>query len=109
MIALYIYLSLLGFYALYLSVMALFRAYKAGTMPIASKVFGYQILAVGLIVDVVMNLTLFSVFFLELPREWLVTTRLKRHIHQSGFRGWMARFLCHEILSPFDPTGSHCD
>ena len=109
MIALYIYLSLLGFYALYLAVMALFRAHKAGTMPLASKVLGYQILIIGLVVDVIMNLTLFSIIFLEIPREWLVTTRLKRHIKKSGYRGWLARFLCHDVLSPFDPSGDHCD
>lgn len=109
MIALYIYLSLLGFYTLYLAVMSLYRAYKAGTMPLASKVLGYQILFVGLVVDVIMNITVFSLFFLEIPREFLVTDRLKRHIKKSGFRGWMARLLCHNLLSPFDPSGDHCD
>lgn len=109
MIVAYIYLSLLTFYALYLAVMSLYRAYKAGTMPLASKVLGYQLLMIGLVLDVVMNLTLFSLVFVEVPREWLVTDRLKRHIKQSGYRGWLARFICHSLLSPFDPSGNHCD
>lgn len=109
MIALYIYLSLLAFYTLYLAIMSLYRGYLNNTLPLASKVLGYPILAVGLFVDVVMNITLFSLFFAELPREWLVTTRLKRHIKKAGYRGWLARYLCHNLLSPFDPQGDHCD
>jgi hypothetical protein len=109
MIALYIYLSLLGFYTLYLAIMSLYRGYLDNTLPVASKVLGYPILAIGLAVDVVMNITLFSIIFAEIPKQWLVTTRLKKHIKKSGYRGWLARFICHNLLSPFDPTNDHCD
>ena len=105
----YIQLSLLAFYTLYLAIMSLYRGHRAGTLPLASKVLGYPILAIGLIVDVIMNVTLFSLIFAELPREWLVTTRLKRHIKHTGYRGWLSRYICHNLLSPFDPTGDHCD
>lgn len=109
MIVLYTIASLMAFYTLYLAIMSLYRSHKAGTLPLASKILGYPILAVGLLVDFIMNVTLFSLFFFECPKEWLVTARLKRHINQSGYRGWLARYICHNLLSPFDPTGSHCD
>lgn len=109
MIALYIYLALLGFYALYLAIMALYRGHIDGTLPNSAKVLGYPILFIGLVVDVVMNITVFSVIFADIPRDWLVTSRLKRHIHENGYRGWMAKFICRNLLSPFDPTGDHCD
>lgn len=104
-----VFFSLMAFYTLYLAIMSLYRGYLNNTLPLASKVLGYPILAVGLFVDVVMNITLFSLFFAELPREWLVTDRLKKHINKSGYRGWLARYICNNLLSPVDPTGSHCD
>ncbi len=109
MIALYILVSLMAFYTLYLAIMSLYRGYLNKTLPLASKVLGYPILAVGLFVDVVMNATLFWLIFFEPPREWLVTDRLKKHIKKSGYRGWLAKFICDQLLSPFDPTGAHCD
>jgi hypothetical protein len=109
MIALYAIASLMAFYTLYLAIMSLYRAHKANTLPLASKVLGYPILAIGLVVDVIMNVTLFSLIFAECPKEWLVTTRLKRHINRGGYRGWLSRYICHHLLSPFDPTGNHCD
>lgn len=109
MIALYIYLSILAFYTLYLAIMALYRGYLAKTLSLESKILGYPILAIGLIVDVLMNVTLFSLIFLELPSEWLVTDRLKKHIKRWTWRGRLARRICRTILSPFDPTGDHCD
>lgn len=89
--------------------MSLYRGYLAKTLSIESKILGYPILAIGLIVDVLMNVTLFSLIFLELPSECLVTARLKRHINKSSWRGRLARYICHTLLSPFDPSGNHCD
>lgn len=109
MIILVLVIGLLFFYALYLAVMSLYRCHLAGTMPLAAKLLGYPILGVGLLVDILMNISLFSIFFAEFPREWLVTSRLKRHIDKPGYRGWLSGYLCHNILSPFDPTGDHCD
>ena len=89
--------------------MSLVRGHQAGTLTLASKALGYPIIAVGLALDVLMNAFVFTIIFLERPREWLVTERLKRHIKQPTMRAKLARFLCDEILSPFDPTGDHCD
>lgn len=102
-------LSLWAFYVFYLACMSLVRGYQAGTLTLASKLLGYPIIAVGLALDVLMNAFVFTIIFFERPREWLVTDRLKRHVKQHTMRAKLARFLCHEILSPFDPSGDHCD
>lgn len=102
-------LSLWGFYVFYLACMSLVRGYKAGTLTLASKVMGYPIIAAGLVIDVFMNVFVFSWLFFEWPKEWLVTQRLKRHIGQPTMRAKIACFICDKILSPFDATGNHCD
>lgn len=102
-------LFLYVFWLLYLAIMSLYRAYKNGTLSLVSKVLGYPILAIGLVFDVLANITIFSLVFLELPKEWLVTDRLKKHIKTASWRGKLAGFICHHLLSPFDPTGDHCD
>lgn len=102
-------LALWSFYIFYLACMALVGGHKRGSLTLASKLLGYPIIAIGLAIDVFMNAVVFTLIFLERPREWLVTDRLKRHIKQHTLRAKLARFLCHEILSPFDPSGDHCD
>ena len=101
--------SLWAFYIFYLACMSLVRGYQAGTLTLASKLLGYPIIAIGLAIDVFMNAIVFTLIFLERPQEWLVTDRLKRHIKQHTIRAKIARFLCHELLSPFDVSGDHCD
>lgn len=101
--------SLWGFYVFYLACMSLVRGHQAGTLTLASKVMGYPIIAVGLIIDIFMNVFVFSWLFFEFPKEWLVTQRLKRHIGQFTKRAKLARFLCNQLLSPFDASGNHCD
>ena len=109
MFILKVLLWLWAFYIFYLACMSLVRGYKAGTLTLASKILGYPIIAVGLVIDVFMNAIVFTLLFLERPREWLVTDRLKRHIKQHTIRAKIAGFICHQLLSPFDPSGDHCD
>lgn len=109
MIVLIIVLILLQFYTLYLAIMSLYRGKRDDTLSWPAKLLGYPILAVGVLLDLLINITIFSVLFIELPRQLLVTSRLKSHIKEDGWRGSLARFICKNLLSPFDPTGDHCD
>lgn len=94
----------------YLAVMALWRAHREKTIGPVALVPGYFTLAIGAALDVLVNLTIMSLVFVERPRELLVTKRLQRHIKQgNGWRTHLARWLCHNLLNPFDPTGDHCD
>ena len=68
----------------------------------------YLILFVGLILDVLLNWVLLTVAFYEFPREFLSTTRVVRHKHDSGgFRKIQADWWCKNFLVVFDR--GHCD
>lgn len=100
------------FYAVwvfYLAVMNLKRAKDAGTLTKTAFLLGQPVLYVGLLLDFVANLTLMTVILLELPREVLVTARLKRHIKGTGWRSTVAFWFGLHILNAFDPSGNHLD
>ena len=104
-------LYLWAFWYLYLIVMGLYRAKLMGTLTWPVKVLGAPALLVGIIVDVLAQYTIAVVVFREWPRagEHLVTDRLQRYMAQgSGSRFTKAKWLCHHLLDPFDPTGKHC-
>ena len=105
--------AFLGTYALwlfYLAVMNLQRAKEGGTISRAALWLGYPLLAIGLLIDLVVNVLVFTVVFLDMPRELTVTARLARLIHQqpSRWRGRAALWFCKEFLDTFDPSGRHC-
>ena len=50
----------------------------------------YPVLFVFLIMDFILNWTLFTLILLEFPQELLVTPRIQRHV-DSG-RGWRYKF-----------------
>lgn len=95
-------------WVLYLAVMALYRAKREGTLTKWTRALGYPVLAVGLVLDAFLNATLLSIIFLEPPREWTMTARLKRHARHDDKRRcraivqWFRQFV-----DPFDPSGKH--
>lgn len=112
-------LTLIGFIALciyllmttlvfYLAIMNLKR--NQAKIPKVTKFFIIPIVVIGVLFDVALNIIVGTVIFLEMPREWVFTSRLQRHLYKS--HGWQLRraeWFCHNILDPFDPSGSHCD
>lgn len=101
--------KLYAFWVLYLAIMALYRAHLNKSLTKLGYALGAPLLLVGLLLDVVMNITVFSVAFVEIPRELLVTKRLQRHLKQTGWRFKLAKFICEELLNFADPTGNHCE
>ena len=68
---------------------------------------GYSTLAVGLILDTLLNWIFLTVTYLELPREFLATARLVRHKNKSnGWRKSQSLWWCKNWLTPFDIL--HC-
>lgn len=106
-----IYLAayLWAFYALYVFTMGVYRAKLAGRLYGLSLALLYPIVVVAALVDLLCNLTIASIIFLEPPKELMVTTRLKRH-HASddGWRTAIAAYVCQNLLDAFDPDGDHC-
>tara|TARA_R110002110_G_scaffold190774_2_gene398972 strand:- start:292 stop:636 length:345 start_codon:yes stop_codon:yes gene_type:complete len=97
------------FFLLYIGAMGVIRAHKAKKLNNYLYTLCSPFLLIAWLYDVASNLTIVSVIFMELPRRPTVTDRLKRHIKNKGYRGALARFMCQKILSPFDPSGDHCD
>lgn len=106
---LYLGLFLWVFWALYVLVMGIYRAHLSGRMSRVMYALALPWVAVGFAVDVLANLLVATVFFAEAPREWLVTSRLQRHMRtRHGWRYRQARFVCDHLLDVFDPSGEHC-
>ena len=95
---------------LYLAVMSLARAREDGRLSLAATVLGYPLLVVGTVCNVLVNWTVLTVLFLELPREAMFSSRVTRHcLYGTGWRRRLACFICHDLLDAFDPSGRHCD
>jgi hypothetical protein len=92
----------------YLSVMHLKSARDAGRLTRAAKAFGYPWLALGYAIDITFNAIVGTLLFLEPPRELLFTARVSRLAARDDWRGRFARWVCAELLDPFDPDGRHC-
>lgn len=92
---------------LFMAVMNLKRVRDMGKLGTLSKVFGYPVLVVGYALDVLVNVTLMTVLFAEIPRETTVTARLKRH-NRTG-SGWRQRLAAwfEPLIDPYDPSGDH--
>ncbi|WP_310614014.1 hypothetical protein [Limnohabitans sp.] len=119
------------FYVFYVLIMAVYRAKLAGRLGGLSLLLLYPFVVVGVLMDVLCQLTIASLIFFEPPRtcwqattvtvwrwsfevtylyiEPLVTTRLKRlHTSDMGWRTALAAYICQNLLDPFDPDGDHC-
>ena len=96
-------------WVLFVAIVSLRAARKAGRLTKPMIPFSYLTLAIGLPMDAVLNLFA-SIPFLELPqyqrREILFTSRLKRLVKEGGWRATQAHFWCRNFLEPIDPR--HC-
>lgn len=92
----------------YLIVMTLKRARDAKTLSPYAAIMAGPIIVVAEAIDAIGNWTFCTVLFLELPRETLITSRLKRLILGEGWRSGLAGWMCADLLNAFDPSGNHC-
>lgn len=126
-ILLYSFIFMYVTWALYLAVMNLIRVKK--DMPIFAKVFAYPLAFIGVILDVILNVVVGSIIFVQIPnlRHLLFTARLQEHLdnmdayYDAWDRGerpdasrldlWRwdaAMWICRNLLDPFDSRGFHC-
>lgn len=97
------------FWAMYVFVMGIYRAYLSKRLGPVNFVLGFPLVLVGAITDIVANLVIAPIVFLDIPREWLVTTRLLRYRRgEDGWRKTISTYICDHMLDVFDPTGNHC-
>ena len=99
--------GLITFYTLYLAAINFYEHWRD-----TSKLMVFiasPVLLTMLICDFLMQMTLFSLIFLDIPRDFLVTQRLIRYrAHADGWRKHWADEICTRALNPFDPSKHHC-
>jgi len=70
----------------------------------------YPIFIVALLMDVLFNLVIGTIYYRELPKvfdkEWLFTARCQRHLKGQGIQLLRAQYVCGLLLDPFDR--GHC-
>lgn len=101
MLLVYIYV----FWLLFIVTMAGKAAWPVLT-PVARVLIAPAALT-ALLLDVFFNLVIATVLFLDLPREWTFTKRLVRYKPDHNWRGRLARWICANLLDPFQ-VGGHC-
>jgi hypothetical protein len=99
--------SIVGFYYLYLGAINVWEnRHETSTLVLMVSA---PLLLTMITVDVLMQMTLASLIFWDVPREWTVTRRLARYRDTgSGWRKHWATEICTRALNPFDPTKKHC-
>lgn len=96
-----------GLYVFYCAVMNIKRVRDMGRLTKLGMVFGYPTLIIGLVLDLMVNVFVMSIVLLEIPREFTVTARLKRHHKTSkGYRLAVVKWF-EPVLDPLDPSGDH--
>lgn len=99
-----------AFWALYVFTMAIYRAHLNKNLGKFNTVMAFPIVGIAWLVDVFANIVIAPFVFWELPRELLVTDRLKKIMAggSTARNHMIAVWLCDSVLDPFDPTGNHC-
>lgn len=84
------------------------RSGKFAMTPWPVRALSYAILAVAVVGDVVFNITIGTLSFLELPsmKRITFTKRCAFHMRDVGWRGAIARWVCSSWLNPFEEN--HC-
>ena len=71
----------------------------------SSGLFKTLVTVFGGFLDLIVNITWFTIIFVELPKELLLTKRVNRLKSVSGYRGKLANSLC-KLLNYFEKD--HC-
>lgn len=99
-IALYSYVL----WVLFLAVMALYAVWR--TLPIVTKVLAVPAVAVAVVMDIGLNL-IATIPFIDLPHELTFSQRMGRYLNNPSWRTPIAKWICANLLDPFQ-TGGHC-
>lgn len=104
-------LSPLALWILYLANTSLQRAHDEEKMSPWGYLGALIVYYLFIAVDTLVNLTLFSLLVLDLPRERLVTDHMIRILSNPTEKRWrrqICEFICKHFLDAFDPSGCHC-
>lgn len=89
----------------YVTVVMVYRGWKTFRWP--ARVMAVLAAIPGIPMDVALNVVA-SILLLDIPLEVTLSQKLSRLNDTGGWRGDVARWVCAELLDPFDPRGRHC-
>ncbi len=102
-----LYILFFGTWLFYVAFMHL-KKYKLVLEKIKFLNYGIKpFFIVALIMDVLFNFIIGTIYFRERPKELLFTSRCQRHMKGSGKQLLRATFVCTYLLNPFDE--GHCE
>ena len=95
-------------FALYLAVLSLWNAKRAGKLTPAVLVLGWPLVVLGGLCDFALNMVS-TLVFLDIPSEVFLTQRCNRYINGDGapWRRALALWICRNMLDPV-AVGGHC-
>ena len=105
----FVLVTLWALWVLYIAMMNIKRVEATQPLPIRVRLLVYPTIAVFEIVEIVANVIVCTILFLDWPREHRVSDRLRRYSRQPNTAGWrlqIVKFL-KPMLDPFDPAGPH--
>lgn len=104
-------------WVIYVAVMNIKRVRDSGVkLHPATLAFCLVAAVIGGVLDFYLNVILFTVLSLQLPKQWTVSKRLQTYHRlpapptnwRERWRYALASWVCGNLLSPFDPSGEHC-
>lgn len=105
-----IFYSLYSLWVLFLAVMNLDSAYRNKTIGTTALVIALPVLVVAYTWDILVNIVIGTVLFLQLPhyKRLTLSARLDDHIQLGkGWRRSLAYWMMGHLLEPFDGSGGH--
>ncbi len=91
-------------WVLFLAVMSLYAAWR--TLPTFTKALSLPAVVIAVIMDVGLNIVA-TIPFLDLPHELTFSQRMGRYIRNPSWRTPIAKWICGNLLDPFQ-VGGHC-
>jgi len=100
------YLFIAVTWVFYLAVMNL-RRNKANMTPMVLYCFGYPMLWIGLVLDLVFNIIFGTLLLLQLPAQLLMTSRLNQTLNDkyTDWRDRNSNWFARNFLDPFTLDG----
>ena len=95
-----------GLWLLFLAVMALRWRWRA--LPMTVRILAAPAVLVSVLLDFLFNVTLGTLLFLDLPRQWTFSQRVGSYKRRFDWRAPLAAWICSNLLDPFEVDGAHC-
>jgi hypothetical protein len=101
--------TLWALWILYVAMMNIKGSCAQGELPWQAKLMVIPTTLVFDLVEFVANVFVCTIIFLDWPREFTVSDRLRRYANNAQINGWQSWVLnfIRPMLDPFDPEGPH--